>query len=679
MSADRLPDRPNLDHLKRQAKQLRKKTDGRLRDAQRAVAQRYGFDSWDALRNHVDGVTGRVRATEDKPAGIDYEHLVHDTMELRGPLTREIARRLADRRVRGVKVSAAIPTDALAYLAEIPTLERVDLSAHTALTDNDVTFLERMPQLTAVAFARWGHVGDRGVAVLAGKPRLSRVSLGPGLTDAGVEKLRDFPALVEPGAADSLLSISSARTLTDRALAAIGALQGLAGLDVHTSVFGSPFFTARGVAHLKKMGALEALNFHGQLVNDAVLREIAAIPRLRWLHAQDVASGDDGFIALGRRETLETAALRFCHAATDRGVAALATLPRLQALNIGGRHLTDDAFAPFAATTSLTDLSPTLSRDPAFIHIAQIPKLERLTNMYNRATTDVATRHLAGHPTLMRYSAFGTQISDASLHVLADLPSLEFVELDNLFGITDAGLRQLARAPKLRRLSVDTCARVTGEWLTSARAGLDATFNKGDRDYAEFYRAETMMDHPDLPMGDEVARPAGQPSPDVVPPLGCIVGGASFHSDGLHMIVEQGVNPRRVGVITREAFAAPMRIELVVRPLSELRMVFGRHNQYLAFNERGDVVDVAPWFLRLDAETGIAHGDVAEPIGDDQWVHVTIEIDERQRRVLVNGRLRHTWQGDFAGLRSRLAIGPRRSALTVKSLRIGPLNNNSVG
>jgi hypothetical protein len=127
-----------------------------------------------------------------------------------------------------------------------------------------------------------------------------------------------------------LLSISSAGTLTDRALAAIGALQSLAGLDVHTSVFGSPFYTARGVAHLKKMGALEALNFHGQLVNDAVLREIAAIPRLPWLHAQDVASGDDGFIALGRRETLETAALRFCHAATDRGVAALATLQRLQ-------------------------------------------------------------------------------------------------------------------------------------------------------------------------------------------------------------------------------------------------------------------------------------------------------------------------------------------------------------
>jgi hypothetical protein len=676
MSANRLPERPNLDHLKRQAKDLRKTTGGRLRDAQRAIAQRFGFDSWDALRDHIDGVTGRETTAHNRSVGIDYEQLVPDTLELRGPFTREVARRLTGRGVRGVKVAAAIPADTLAHLADIPSLERIDLSEHTTLTDADVAFLERMPQLTAVAFARWGHVGDRGVAVLAGKPKLSRVSLGPGVTDAGIEKLREFPALVEPGAPDSLLSIGSVRTLTDRALAAIGALQGLAALDVHTSVFGSPFYTAAGVAHLKKMGTLEALNFHGQLVTDAVLREIAAIPQLRWLHAQDVASGDDGFMALGHCETLETAVLRFCHAMTDRGMAALSMLPRLQSLNVGGRRLTDDAFAPFVGAHSLREVSPPLSRDAAFIHIARIPKLERLTNMYNRATTDVATQHLGGHPTLTRYSAFGTQITDVSLEVLAALPSLEFAELDNLFGITDAGLGVLARARKLRRLSVDTCSRVTGEWLKFTPAALEAAFNRGDRQYAEFYRAETMMDHPELAMPDEVPPPTGSASPDFVP-LGCIIEGPSFQPAGLQLVVGEGVNnSRRAGVITREAFTAPMRIDLVVRPLNELRMVFGRHNQTLAFNERGEVFDIAPWFLRLDAEIGTAHGDVMTPISDGQWVRVTIEVDDRERRVFVDGTLRHTWQGDFAGMRSRLAIGPRKSAVTVKSLRIGPLTGS---
>jgi hypothetical protein len=220
---------------------------------------------------------------------------------------------------------------------------------------------------------------------------------------------------------------------------------------------------------------------------------------------------------------------------------------------------------------------------------------------------------------------------------------------------------------------VDTCAHVDGEWLKSAPARLDAIFTRGNREYAEFYRAETMMDHPELPMPDEVPRPAGQPPAGVVPPLACIVSGSSFGAEGLRLTSTSDVNPRFAGVITRESFAAPMRIDLVVRPLAQLRLVFGRHNQYLAFNEQGEFVDVAPWFLKLDEEKGTRQcpqGGAAQPIEDSEWARVTIEVDERERRVLINGRLRHTWAGDFSGLRSRLAIGPRTSSVTIRALTI---------
>ena len=70
-------------------------------------------------------------------------------------------------------------------------------------------------------------------------------------------------------------------------------------LDQHMSVFGSPHYTARGVTHFRGMASLEALNFNGQLATDAVLREMANIPRLRHLHCQDIVSADEGFIALG--------------------------------------------------------------------------------------------------------------------------------------------------------------------------------------------------------------------------------------------------------------------------------------------------------------------------------------------------------------------------------------------
>jgi len=122
-------------------------------------------------------------------------------------------------------------------------------------------------------------------------------------------------------------------------------------------------------------------------------------------------------------------------------------------------------------------------------------------------------------------------------------------------------------------------------------------------------------------------------------------------------------------VITRGAFAVPMRIDIVVRPLTELRIVFGAHNQHFAFDDHGRFVDLAPWFLKLEAEKGMAHGkDVA--VAHDEWTRVMIENDARERRVFVNGELRHTWRGDYNALRSRVAVGVRRSALTIRELRI---------
>lgn len=73
MTIRSLPARPNLDQLKRQAKErLRREPHlGRLRDAQRATAQEYGFESWDALRTHVQAVAGVASAAMIKPDDLD--------------------------------------------------------------------------------------------------------------------------------------------------------------------------------------------------------------------------------------------------------------------------------------------------------------------------------------------------------------------------------------------------------------------------------------------------------------------------------------------------------------------------------------------------------------------------------------------------------------------------------
>jgi ankyrin repeat protein len=68
-----LPARPSLDQLKRQAKELRRSQPGigRLRDAQRALAEGYGFASWDALRHHVESIVGTARRSIIKPPELE--------------------------------------------------------------------------------------------------------------------------------------------------------------------------------------------------------------------------------------------------------------------------------------------------------------------------------------------------------------------------------------------------------------------------------------------------------------------------------------------------------------------------------------------------------------------------------------------------------------------------------
>src|SRR5580658_5187751 len=53
-----LPEKPNLEYLKKEAKTLlRTMPGGKLADSQHALAQEYGFASWAKLKVHVESLT----------------------------------------------------------------------------------------------------------------------------------------------------------------------------------------------------------------------------------------------------------------------------------------------------------------------------------------------------------------------------------------------------------------------------------------------------------------------------------------------------------------------------------------------------------------------------------------------------------------------------------------------
>ena len=79
-----LPQRPNLDHLKKQAKDAlnlvqRHKPGWKLADAQHAVARGYGFASWPKLKAHVDAVQPVDRSLAAVRTAADPGDGVQDT------------------------------------------------------------------------------------------------------------------------------------------------------------------------------------------------------------------------------------------------------------------------------------------------------------------------------------------------------------------------------------------------------------------------------------------------------------------------------------------------------------------------------------------------------------------------------------------------------------------------
>src|SRR5882672_12327192 len=89
-----LPERPNLDHLKKQAKDrlttLRQGSPAaRLADAQYALAREYGFGSWAALKAHVESLAHNYRFDRYTPEARRVLYFSRDEACKRGSPTIE--------------------------------------------------------------------------------------------------------------------------------------------------------------------------------------------------------------------------------------------------------------------------------------------------------------------------------------------------------------------------------------------------------------------------------------------------------------------------------------------------------------------------------------------------------------------------------------------------------------
>jgi hypothetical protein len=197
---------------------------------------------------------------------------------------------------------------------------------------------------------------------------------------------------------------------------------------------------------------------------------------LRRLQIQEAVATDEGFEALSQSQTLESIWGRECPNFGSRGFIALSKLPALRGFGISCKNVDDHALSTLPHFPSLRELTPIGVKDPGFVHVGRCERLERLTCMYCRDTTDVATEHIR-NLRIKYYYAGLTQITDKSLEILGRMPSLEQIEFYECNGITDAGLPFLSALPNLREVALDSLPGVTLEGTRVFPAGVRVRYS----------------------------------------------------------------------------------------------------------------------------------------------------------------------------------------------------------
>ena len=189
---------------------------------------------------------------------------------------------------------------------------------------------------------------------------------------------------------------------------------------------------------LAALPSLRTLSFSKGLT-DASLEWLSGAPALETLQTNLSGMTDDGTKALAKIRTLK--ALKLFHPAkafTGTGLAHLADLPELRSLTVAGSYAFGDA---------------------GMEAVAKLVRLQEFRTWHAGQTIE-GVRHLRGL-TSLRSLTLGqvlaykppTTLSDETLAVLADMPSLEILQLEEA-RLTPEALRRLKALPKLKTLTL---------------------------------------------------------------------------------------------------------------------------------------------------------------------------------------------------------------------------------
>ena len=494
----RLPARPSLEQLRKQAKELSRSAAVPLHQAQLDLARRYGFENWPALVHGVaaqepsDRLARLERLAEDlvrvvSSEDADAERRVFDLLgrtyphpDRRAQLQRYLAAlggaerpadglTLADARLI---VARKFGYDRWSDLAQAASPSAVDDVSRTAPTspfytvdpvarriivrpplsehDWDAVF-DVMRELRLTALDTNSQLTDAALTRLARFSSVTRLNLGDGrrLTDVGLQALRGMTELEELE-----LGGPSCR-ITDRGLEPLGDVNGLRRLELNWA----PRISDAGLLHLRACDRLENVGLMGTPTGDGAIAALAGNRRLRRLRTGKHVT-DAGLDLLHRFPVF---------ASWHGGEGEL----EMMTFDTGPNHLivdgtfSDSGIARLAGLHGLFGLSffwhTSGFSAAALSALGALPHLAFL-GLQGHLCTDDAMREIGMLPRLRMLQAQDTVAGDDGFTALSRSRTLEYLWARDSKKLGNRGFAALAAMPSLRGLAV-SCERVNDEAL----------------------------------------------------------------------------------------------------------------------------------------------------------------------------------------------------------------------
>jgi hypothetical protein len=503
----RLPARPSVEQLRKQAKDLLRDyhsgdpaaadrvrahrpqpSDVTLADAQIVLAREYGFESWPKLVHHVEAVQSSGRLWR-------FEQLATDFLAASAG-DADALRRL------GTHFGVSCTADQLR--------ERVrDRLSKLPGTTGDPTLADiRLMIARQYGFEDWARLAE-GLAQPPGDARATRLGLSPAppfyRIDAGHNTIEPRPPLSDSDW-DTIFALMKEMGVTGIRAACMtdGAMERLARLDFVTriNVDGARQLTDDGFRHLARMPQLQELDLSGyhspvtdrgleglrllkelrsfkmcwpQRVTDAGVAHLAACDHLERVDLMGTRTGDGAIAALAGKRRLRH--FKAGGGVTAAGLPLLHQFPMFKAWH-GGEpsyalmrfeaeptyllfspvHFTHQGLDRLVGLDGLYALNidgPAQVTGEGLAPLAQLPNLGWL----GVDPTDDAMRHIAAMSRLRMLMCQDTKAGDDGFAALSRSQSIEYIWGRKCYGLTGHGFATLAAMPALRGLAV-SCKHV---------------------------------------------------------------------------------------------------------------------------------------------------------------------------------------------------------------------------